>query len=783
MLGSGFLCALLIVSGGCADGPVALQEDGPAQIAGAPDRTGTGPIDRPTLQNGEIEAPFSPRPAVQTCQLPPPPPVGTLRLTSASPHTFQRPLWYGEPPLLDPWAFVAEQGGNIWAYREDDPEQDPELFFDITVSRLGNEEGLLGLAFHPQLGSSPYLFTYYSSSGCSAPNVARCSILSRWEMAGIQAGSDELPQVKRDSERVFLEIPQPYSNHNGGDLRFGPDGYLYISLGDGGAGGDPINHAQRPETVLGAILRIDISSSDPECDTAYRIPPDNPFSSNRCGRAEGGLPEVWAWGLRNAWRMSFDRETGELWAADVGQDRWEEINRLRGGGNYGWRPVEGPECFVPGCDLAAYDPPVHSYDHSVGNSVTGGFVYRGQEHIGLRGYYVFSDFETGKVMSFSLENPSERIILAESSSRFTSFGETRDGELRLLTFDRPSILKLTPSPQDETRVEFPTKLSQTGCFSDTASGQLAPSVIPYYLNIPFWSDEAEKERAFALPAGSQMVFSEINTGLDVPLGTVLVKTFYLTSLEGERRRVETRLMHHSDRGWIGYSYRWDDDQRDATLVASPGDINYNGPRGEQAWEFLNQSACNQCHTAASNRTLGLELQQLNRRVSLNEGWYEQLTAFAESGYLQLPAELDQLESFRDLSADPSARAEQSSDLSEPQIQSDADYQARINRDARAYLQVNCSSCHRPNGSPTVELDLRAHIPLSETGLCDGEPLHGDLNIEGARHLIPGDPERSLIVLRTRRRGEDQMPPMGTHLVDFSGVGLLSLWVSQLDQCE
>jgi uncharacterized repeat protein (TIGR03806 family) len=601
-------------------------------------------------------------------------------------------------------------------------------------------------------------------------------------MTPIQVGSDRLPQIDRNSEQVLLEIPQPYSNHNGGDLRFGPDGYLYVSLGDGGAGGDPINHAQRPEIVLGSVLRIDINTADPECETAYSIPPDNPFVDNRCGQGEGGLPEVWAWGLRNAWRMSFDRETGELWAADVGQDRWEEINRLRGGGNYGWRPVEGPECFEPGCNLDAYEPPIHSYDHSIGRSVTGGYVYRGEEHIGLRGHYVFSDFETGKVMAFSLDTPEDRIILAESASRFTSFGETRDGELRVLTFDQPSVLKLSPSPQDEAITNFPRKLSQTGCFSDTTSGQLAPSVVPYYLNLPFWSDEADKERAFALPVGGQMSLSELDQGLNVPLGTVLIKSFYLTSIEGERRRIETRLMHYSERGWVGYSYRWDDDQRDATLVSTPGDVSYDGPRGEQQWEFLSQNACTQCHTAASNRTLGLEVQQLNRRVTTDEGWYEQITAFAESNYLTLSRPLDQLESFRDISSEEDARSNQG-DTRSPQMQSEAEYQNRINREARAYLQVNCSPCHRPNGAPTVELDLRTHTALSETGLCDGDPLHGDLGVTGARHLIPGDPERSLILLRSNRRGEKQMPPTGSHLVDFGGVGLLSLWVSQLEQCE
>ena len=174
------MTSTIFIVGGCTDPIVVMDTENLDQGPYIQNSDSDGvPVDRPTLQMGEVERPFGPRPTVQTCQLPPPPPVGTLRLTPATSHNFQRPLWYGEPPLLAPWSFIAEQGGSIWAYREDRPELSPEVFFDITVSRRGNEEGLLGLAFHPQLGSSPYLFTYSSSSGCSAPNVARCSILSR----------------------------------------------------------------------------------------------------------------------------------------------------------------------------------------------------------------------------------------------------------------------------------------------------------------------------------------------------------------------------------------------------------------------------------------------------------------------------------------------------------------------------------------------------------------------------------------------------------------------------
>lgn len=769
-----YSCCIWLIS--CTDAPVQLTastEDINQGLAGTQAAEGEREvsIQRPPAEDGELINPFAPRPMIQTCQLPPPPPIGELNLIPAVRHRFQRPLWYGEHALLTPWSFVAEQGGRIFAYDEDNAESEPSLFFDISVSRLGNEEGLLGLAFHPQLGSEPYLFTYYSSSGCSATNAARCSILSRWRLNDLAQASQELPTVDRSSELVLMEIPQPYSNHNGGDIRFGLDGYLYISLGDGGSAGDPVNHAQRPETLLGSILRIDVNSANPNCNKNYSIPSDNPFSNNHCGDGDGGLPEIWAWGLRNSWRMSFDRESGELWAADVGQDQWEEVNRIEGGKNYGWKPVEGPVCYVDGCDLSAYEAPVHSYSHNIGRSITGGFVYRGEALPGLRGHYVFSDFETSKVMAFPLESPEERIDLAISNTRFTSFGETVEGELRLLTFDQPSVLKLTEVEQRIDEVTFPRRLSETGCYQDITQGLLSPSVIPYYVNLPFWSDEADKDRAFALPVGTKMELRESGVGFDMPAGTVLIKTFYLTANDGIRKRFETRLMHYSERGWIGYTYQWNEDETDAILLNGPEDIPYQGPRGEQIWAFLSQSQCLQCHTAASNRTLGLEVQQLNRRVEREEGWYEQLTAFAEADYLLLSAQPNELPTFRHLSPEESARADTE------------DRSTNITQQARAYLHINCAPCHRPGGAATVEIDLRYDTTLTETGLCNSEPLHGDLNINGAQHLIPGDPEKSLIILRSNRRDEDQMPPIGSHLVDFNGVALLSLWVSQLQSCE
>ena len=706
--------------------------------------------------------PLIPRPTVQSCTLPTPPPAGEMELLPATQHRFTRPLWYGMISSYPALEFVAEKGGRVYAWDES-TGRSPEIFIEIDVSRGGSEEGLLAVAFHPSLNEHPLLFTYYSSKTCTSPQVSRCTHLTKWTL-----NMGATPSVDLSSEVKLLEVPQPYANHNGGDLRFGPDGYLYLSLGDGGSANDPIGHAQNTSTLLGSVLRIDIDRPDPQCGVEYSVPEDNPFSSNRCGTTMGGLPEIWAWGLRNTWRMSFDRQTGALWGADVGQDAWEEVNIIEGGKNYGWKWVEGEVCAQSGCDPSAYEAPIHTYGHDVGESITGGFVYRGQEIPSLVGYYVFADFDLGKVMAFPLSDPSERVVLTERGLRFTSFGETLTGELRILTFDTPSLLKLRPLQTQQAQVQIPQRLSETGCFSDLPTGVLAPSVVPYSINHPFWSDHAEKERGFAIPVDSQIIASPAGEGYLFPRESVLIKTFYLTSLTGERRRFETRLMHHSERGWIGYVYRWNEAQTDATLMNAAEEVTYEGPKGQQTWAFLSQSDCIKCHTFASNQTLGLEESQLNRRVSVEGGTYHQLEAWKEAGYLQLDRPINFLNQFP--SADPTAETERSlEDVS-------------IDEEARIYLHINCASCHRPDGVPTVDLDLRFDTPLAQMKVCGIAPTQGDLEITDAMLLSPGEPSKSLLLKRLSIRGEKQMPPMGSNLVDNRGAALISLWISSVLAC-
>jgi glucose/arabinose dehydrogenase len=300
--------------------------------------------------------------------------------------------------------FVVEQSGRLRIVAGGTLA--PAPFLDISTRVLsGGERGLLGLAFHPGYERNRRYFVNYTRRPDGATVIAEYH------------ASAADPNVSARVERVLLVIDQPYSNHNGGMIAFGSDGFLYIGMGDGGSGGDPENRAQDRQELLGKMLRIDVNHGAP-----YTIPPDNPFVGG------GGRPEIWALGLRNPWRFSFDRRTHELWAGDVGQNAWEEIDIIRRGGNYGWRLMEGAHCYNPAlCDRKGLELPVAEYAHGGGRcSVTGGYVYRGAAIPRLNGMYVYGDYCSGEI--FGLRGATRRVLL-DTSLSIASFGEDEAGEV------------------------------------------------------------------------------------------------------------------------------------------------------------------------------------------------------------------------------------------------------------------------------------------------------------------------------------------------------------------
>jgi glucose/arabinose dehydrogenase len=317
--------------------------------------------------------------------------------------------------------FVHERGGRIMVI-EADGSLRAEPFVDLSSRVLsGGERGLLGLAFHPRFEENGRLFVHYSRDGDGATVVSE-----------LRASSDHA--TADPAERVVLTVAQPFANHNGGQLSFGPDGYLYLGLGDGGAGGDPFGNGQDPDVLLGKILRLDVDG--PVADgRGYALPPDNPYGPE--GNAPGaGLPEIWAIGLRNPWRFSFDLRLGDLYIGDVGQSGWEEIDRQpadsTGGENYGWNVMEGRHCYQSGCDQTGYVKPIAEYPTATGCAVTGGYVYRGSDQPELQGVYVFSDYCSGIVYTLQVDEGTitPKQVL-ESGLRVSTLGEDEEGELYL----------------------------------------------------------------------------------------------------------------------------------------------------------------------------------------------------------------------------------------------------------------------------------------------------------------------------------------------------------------
>lgn len=351
--------------------------------------------------------------------------IGNINLEEAFPQlSFTRPVDLQHAGDASNRLFVVEQRGVISAFINDvgTAEQVEFLNIENKVDDSGNEEGLLGLAFHPSFESNGYFYVNYTAS-----NPDR-TVISRFQVPTSTSNSAD-----KESETIILEFPQPYSNHNGGQISFGPDGYLYIAVGDGGSSGDPQDNGQNRKTVLGSILRIDVDQ--PQGNMNYAIPADNPFARNK----EGFREEIYAYGLRNPWRFSFDGETGELWTGDVGQNSYEEINIIKKGGNYGWNTMEGFHCYSPSsdCDTEGLELPVWEYGRSEGVSVTGGFVYRGESVQQLKGKYIYADFATGRIWALDAsdsDNPVNTELLKAGFS-ISSFGIGPDQELYLCGFD------------------------------------------------------------------------------------------------------------------------------------------------------------------------------------------------------------------------------------------------------------------------------------------------------------------------------------------------------------
>jgi uncharacterized repeat protein (TIGR03806 family) len=681
--------------------------------------------------------------------------TATLALERAFPNlaNFTSPVLLLQAPANGATWYVVEQGGRVRAFDNQAAVATTRIFIDI-VSRVrsGGEMGLLGMAFHPGYPTDPRVYlSYTNDSG---------TLVSRVSEFRTRDGGTTLDPA---SERVLLTVPQPATNHNGGNIAFGPDGYLYVGLGDGGSGGDPfgtIGNGQNLRTLLGKMLRIDIEGTTGA--VPYRIPAGNPYVGRPLcdtGTGADNCPEIYAYGFRNPWRWSFDRGSGDLWVGDVGQNTLEEIDRVVSGGNYGWRCFEGSRAFNANCGPNASSslPPVAEYGRTAGQSVTGGYVYRGTAIPALVGRYVFGDFVTGRLWHVARDTPptldvTQAAALATGLS-IASFAEGVDGELYVVHYGG-TLHRLRAGAGGSGSV--PSLLSATGCVLASDPTRPATGLVPYAPNAPFWSDGAAKERYLALPNGTTMSVA-LDGDFQFPNGTVLMKQFRLSG-----RLVETRLfMRHTDGEWAGYTYEWNAQGNDAERVIGGKSVSVGG----QTWVFPSEAQCLACHTAAAGRSLGLEIAQLNGNLL-----YPQTGRTANQ-----VVTLNSVQMF----SPPETRAPSAMPAMPDPYGSDGTLASR----ARAYLHTNCSQCHRPNGGTPTNLDLRYTTDLAGTNACNATPQAGDLGIANARIVAAGDASRSVLVARMNRRDAQAMPPLASTVVDAAGVNLVTAWINSLSSCN
>lgn len=690
---------------------------------------------------------------------------------------FERPLLVRSDPAGHR-LWVGEQAGRVFSFPDEREIDAADLFVDLaarfddlvphpTATRIG---AFYGLAFHPQYPDVPYCWMTYTLVGDPQQRHPEDGTrLSRFRVRFDAAGR---PVCDVRSERVLLTWLE--GGHNGGCLEFGPDGMLYVSTGDGEVPNppDPRDAGQDVTNLLSTILRIDVSVDD--AAPWYRVPPDNPFVDLPQAR-----PEIWAYGFRNPWKMTFAPD-GDLWCGDVGWELYEMVYRVHRGGNYGWSIMEGPQPVRPQADRGPTPirPPAIALPHSDAASVTGGYVYRGQRLPELRAQYVFGDYETRRIWAATPDGDRLTRLrdLVPPTVRLVALGEDRDGELLLLDYDDGRIFELVPNEASSADSPFPRRLSETGVFRETATLQPAPGVAAFTIAAPMWHDGAMAERYVAVPGAEPVQVLPRQTRRSVgllrewmvfPRDSVLTRTVSLRDDDGRSVRLETQLLHFDGTNWVGYSYAWNTQQSDADLVPAAGQqlsLDAYGPFADRrTWNIPARAECVRCHNHWAGGALAFTLPQLGCRTS--DGAANQLQVLQDRGWLT--------------GAIPDASAgdlpPQFAPLCNPY-----DSGAELERRARSYLAVNCAHCHQNGAGGTATIDLRHTIQRTEMNCFGVRPVQGHFTLRDPAIIAPGDPSRSVLLYRIACAGRGRMPHIGSSVVDAAGVRLIRDWIRETD---
>lgn len=691
-------------------------------------------------------------------------------------------------------------------------------------SSTEGEKGMLGMAFHPGFATNGFFFITYMTTNTTQGSEAYNDTLSRFKIS-----ASDTNQGDPTSEVVFYSQIDRDPNHNSGDIHFGADGYLYVTVGDEGSEHDGRNCAQIITNGLFAgLLRIDVDKKagnltpnpgPPSLTVSgnYLIPADNPFIGLTSFDGKPISPgmirtEFYAVGLRNAWRWSFDYYTNSfgtnvLYCGDVGQDQFEEVDVIGKGDNLGWAYWEGTNVATGGSlPHTTYLTnmgtnirfPIVQYSHgsttTQGNCVIGGYVYRGSRLPQLYGMYVYGDYVSGNIWTLTASNATTSLtninasagpgtpIISDSTSRVTCFGvDPASGDIlyaatKTTGFATSSTIQRIIYNNVTNGAPVPPTLAQTGAFTNLTSLtspqdtlQTAAGIVPYDINVPFWSDNAIKSRWFSVPNTSLTVGFNTNSNWSFPTGTVWIKHFNLQLTNGDPAseiRLETRLIVKNATGVYGVTYRWGGSQTNATLVGPAGMdesflINDGGNLRTQVWHYPSQLECQACHTPEGGFGLGFRTEQLNKDFSYTGGTTNEIMALSDAGYFNAPVTND-VHSMLALATATNAAAS-------------------LEFRSRSFLMANCSQCHQPGGSAVqASWDARISTPTALAGIINGA-LANNLGNTANHVITPLAPANSVLLARvsTRGAGTIQMPPLDSNLIDTDATNVLTQWILSL----
>lgn len=666
-----------------------------------------------------------------------------------------RPVEIGWLSDANCWV-ASHKGGKLVRFDNDPSSAVAEPLFDVAKGFGSQVRNVYSLIMHPDQATQPWCFVTF---------LAEPKLIDGNHLARVRVIDSAIPSFDLESFEVLLSWDS--NGHSGGSMQFGPDGMLYLSIGDGQRPYPPdVNETGQDLTDLeSSVLRIDVD--DPTVESPYRIPDDNPFVGQ-----PGVREEIWAFGFRNPWKIAFDPTSGDLLAADVGWEMREMIHRVQRGRNHGWSIKEGSQPVKHGIEpKIPITPPLFEHNHVDSRSISGGHYWTSPRLPELMGAYLYGDWMTGKV--WALKHDGDEVLwqkeLVDTPLQIISFMLDPSGEVLVVAYDG-TILRLNENPEAGKISSFPKRLSQTGIFSDVQQQVPSEGVIEYEISAHHWADGTTSRQWVALPEDTRLGIidrDDWTTGdtagrFIFPFDTVLAKTVYYQNDvmdPASVRRLETQILHRYDEDWRAYNYVWNDDQTDAVLqddVATERKLVIKDPCAEggqrsQSWRHSSRSECLLCHIWAGGTAHAFWPDQLNVDIGGDNQMdrLRRMGLFAES-------------------------------MPRPDPVADPHDESRTVEDrARSYLALNCSTCHRKQGGGTADFNFDITKSLAENNYLDAVPAQGTFAIDDAKVVCSGDPLSSVLLYRALKTGRGHMPQFGSSVLDKDGIMLLHDWIASM----